>query len=79
MSIYRSDHPNIDIPAVSITDYVLRHAERLRDKLAFVDGPRDLEAAATGQHPKLLAHAAIALAQDQRQVVRCTGRARGAA
>jgi len=39
MSILLSDHPTLDIPAVSITDHVLRHAERLRDKPAFIEGP----------------------------------------
>src|SRR4029453_16376435 len=35
----KSFSPNVSIPDVSITDYVLRHAERLRDKPALVDGP----------------------------------------
>ena len=43
MNIYRSEQATLDIPAVSITDYVLQHAERLRDKLAFVDGPSGRE------------------------------------
>src|SRR5688572_13197731 len=37
--IFRSPHPDIVIPDVSITQFVLRHADRLRDKPAIVDGP----------------------------------------
>lgn len=35
----KSAWPDVSIPEVSITDYVLRHAERLRDRPAMVDGP----------------------------------------
>jgi len=38
MTIYRSDRADITVPDVTITDYVLRHAERLADKSAFVEG-----------------------------------------
>ena len=37
--IVRSAWPDVRIPDVSITEYVLRHAGRLRDKPAMVDGP----------------------------------------
>ncbi len=35
--IIRSDTPDIEIPVVSITDYVLRHADRLADKPALIE------------------------------------------
>jgi acyl-CoA synthetase (AMP-forming)/AMP-acid ligase II len=34
-----STSPRVSIPDVSITDYVLRHADRLGDKPALIDGP----------------------------------------
>ena len=34
-----STSPQVSIPDVSITDYVLRHAARLGDKPALIDGP----------------------------------------
>ena len=34
-----STSPDVTIPDVPITDYVLRHAARLRDKPALIDGP----------------------------------------
>ena len=37
--IVKSGSPNVNIPDVSITDYVLRHAERLGDKPALIDAP----------------------------------------
>ncbi|MFN8590859.1 MAG: AMP-binding protein [Thermomicrobiales bacterium] len=37
--IVRSPHPDIVIPDVSLTSFVLQHADRLRDKPAIVDGP----------------------------------------
>ncbi|HYB44683.1 MAG TPA: 4-coumarate--CoA ligase family protein [Candidatus Methylomirabilis sp.] len=37
--IIKSAGPDVKIPNVSITEYVLRHAERLRDKPALIDGP----------------------------------------
>src|SRR5215470_18060454 len=37
--IVKSSHPDVTIPEIPVTDYVLRHAERLRDKPAMVDGP----------------------------------------
>ena len=41
MSIYVSDTTCAEIPAVSVTDFILRHAERLADKAAMIDGPND--------------------------------------
>ena len=38
MTIYTSAEPDVSVPDVSITDYVLRHAERLADKPAFING-----------------------------------------
>jgi acyl-CoA synthetase (AMP-forming)/AMP-acid ligase II len=37
--IIRSSSPDVTIPELTITEYVLRHAERLGDKPAFIDGP----------------------------------------
>jgi acyl-CoA synthetase (AMP-forming)/AMP-acid ligase II len=37
--IIRSGSPDVTIPDVSITEYVLRHAERLGHKPALIDGP----------------------------------------
>jgi acyl-CoA synthetase (AMP-forming)/AMP-acid ligase II len=37
--IIRGNTPAISIPEVSITDYALRHADRLGDKPALIDGP----------------------------------------
>jgi 4-coumarate--CoA ligase len=37
--IHQSPLPPVDIPEVALTDHVLRHAERLSDKPALVDGP----------------------------------------
>ena len=37
--IVKSQSPDVTIPDVSITDYVLRHAARLGDKPALIDGP----------------------------------------
>ncbi|MEM8962640.1 MAG: AMP-binding protein [Acidobacteriota bacterium] len=39
MTIHTSPHPAISIPEQPITDFVLRHAERLADKAAYIDGP----------------------------------------
>jgi acyl-CoA synthetase (AMP-forming)/AMP-acid ligase II len=36
--IIRSPWPDVTIPDVSITEYVLRHADRLRDRPAMIDG-----------------------------------------
>src|SRR5262245_10492922 len=35
----KSPWPDVTIPEVSITDFVLRHAERLADRPAMIDGP----------------------------------------
>src|SRR5262250_187930 len=37
--IVKSSSPDVTIPDVSITDFVLRHAVRLGDKPALIDGP----------------------------------------
>src|SRR5262245_13763340 len=37
--IVKSESPDVRIPEVPITDYVLRHAARLGDKPAVIDGP----------------------------------------
>src|SRR5437899_7577587 len=37
--IVTSAHPDVVIPETTVTEYVLRHADRLRDKPAMIDGP----------------------------------------
>jgi acyl-CoA synthetase (AMP-forming)/AMP-acid ligase II len=37
--IFKSPHPSVSIPEVSVTDYVLRRAVELGDKPALIDGP----------------------------------------
>ncbi len=37
--IFRSASPDVTIPETTVTEYVLRHADRLRDKPAMIDGP----------------------------------------
>src|SRR5439155_14448566 len=37
--IIRSTSPDVTIPETSVTEYVLRHAERLSNKPAIIDGP----------------------------------------
>src|SRR5512132_4670656 len=37
--IVKSPWPDVVVPDVSVTEYVLRHAERLRDRPAMIDGP----------------------------------------
>ncbi len=39
MTVYTSSLPDITVPDVSVTEYVLETADRLGDKIAFVDGP----------------------------------------
>ena len=39
MAIFKSALPDLDFPTCSVTDHVLRHAERLGERTAFVDGP----------------------------------------
>lgn len=39
MRVHESAYPEIHIPDVSVTQHVLRHAERLADKPAIIDGP----------------------------------------
>ncbi len=39
MIIHRSPLPDVDIPDVTITDYVLREAARVPDRPALIDGP----------------------------------------
>ena len=37
--IFRSAWPDVALPEVPLTPFVLRHAERLRERPAIVDGP----------------------------------------
>src|SRR5688500_6432307 len=37
--IFKSPHPSVTIPEISLTDYVLRHADELGEKPALIDGP----------------------------------------
>jgi acyl-CoA synthetase (AMP-forming)/AMP-acid ligase II len=37
--IITSESPDVEIPDIPVTEYVLRHAERLADKPALIDGP----------------------------------------
>ncbi|MGH7340088.1 MAG: AMP-binding protein, partial [Candidatus Rokuibacteriota bacterium] len=37
--IFKSAWPDVEVPEVPVTEFVLRHAERLRDRPAIVDGP----------------------------------------
>src|SRR5207302_9901927 len=37
--IIASDGPAVTIPEITVTEYVLRHAARLADKPALIDGP----------------------------------------
>src|SRR5215510_15911997 len=37
--IVKSSSPDVTVPDVSISEFVLRHAERLGDKPALIDGP----------------------------------------
>ncbi|MEM6731825.1 MAG: AMP-binding protein [Myxococcota bacterium] len=39
MNILKSTVPDVDIPEMNVAAYVLRHADRLGDKAAFIDGP----------------------------------------
>src|SRR5262245_39996607 len=39
--IFRSPFPDITIPDVSLTAFVLRHAERLADQPALIDAPTE--------------------------------------
>ena len=39
MTVYESEYPEVQIPDVSVTDFILRHADRLADKVAIIDGP----------------------------------------
>jgi acyl-CoA synthetase (AMP-forming)/AMP-acid ligase II len=39
MIVHKSPFPAVDIPAIHLTSYVLRHATRLSDKPALIDGP----------------------------------------
>lgn len=43
MAILKSALPDIEIPARTVTDHILQHAERLADKPAFIDGPTGRE------------------------------------
>jgi len=37
--IFKSPHPDVSIPSVTIHEFVLRHAQRLGNKAALIDGP----------------------------------------
>jgi acyl-CoA synthetase (AMP-forming)/AMP-acid ligase II len=37
--IFKSPHPSVKIPEISLTDYVLRRADELGEKPALIDGP----------------------------------------
>ena len=37
--IFRSPYPDVAIPDVALTPFILRHAERLANKPALIDGP----------------------------------------
>lgn len=37
--IFRGPYPEVSIPEVSLTEFVLEHAERVRDKPALIEGP----------------------------------------
>ena len=37
--IYKSPYPDVDIPDVSLQDFLFRHAARYTDKAALIDGP----------------------------------------
>lgn len=39
--IYKSPFPNVDIPLMSLPDYLFEHAAQWRDKPALIDGPTD--------------------------------------
>lgn len=39
MNVLKSRESDVDIPNLTVTEYVLRHAKRLADKAAFIDGP----------------------------------------
>ncbi len=39
MTVYTSAYPDVTIPKRSVTEHVLRHADRLADKVAMIDGP----------------------------------------
>jgi acyl-CoA synthetase (AMP-forming)/AMP-acid ligase II len=60
--IVKSASPSVDIPEVSITEYVLRHAARLRDKPALIDGPTG-RALTYGQLADAVRRAAAGLAR----------------
>jgi hypothetical protein len=39
MIVHRSPLPDLDIPEIPITDYVLKEAARVPDRPALIDGP----------------------------------------
>lgn len=57
MHIFTSDRPDVAIPEIAVTDHVLRHAERLGDKPAFIEGAtgREVSYAAFAQQVRALA------------------------
>ena len=39
MQIFESSYDAIEVPTCSVTEHILRHADRLSDQTAFIDGP----------------------------------------
>ena len=37
--IYRSPYPDVDIPNITLQDYLFEHAAKYADKAALIDGP----------------------------------------
>ena len=37
--IYRSPYPDVDIPNITLQDYLFEHAAKYADKTALIDGP----------------------------------------
>jgi acyl-CoA synthetase (AMP-forming)/AMP-acid ligase II len=37
--IFRSPYPDVEVPDIALTDFVLEHSERYGDKPALIDGP----------------------------------------
>ena len=60
--IFRSPYPDVDIPIIPLTPFVLQHAERLADKPAIIDGPTG-RTLTYGQIQKLVRLVAAGLSQ----------------
>jgi acyl-CoA synthetase (AMP-forming)/AMP-acid ligase II len=59
--IFRSPYPDVPIPDTPLTPFVLRHADRLADKPALIDGPTG-RALTYGQLARAIRRAAAGLA-----------------